>query len=140
MCCVTKSEVDLRSLHVAYRKLFSSWQYGRRDGPSRTINREKFKLKGSERRGIHVKNKRHSGQGDISTHKVHINCCYLQVQQSFKFPVERKQKVKISRTVPRSDNCHFGGQTQQNKSTRSLCHSVHSIYRTVHNIQGQFAR
>lgn len=32
--------------------------------------------------------KRHSGQGDIYTHRVHINCCYLQVQQSFKFPVE----------------------------------------------------
>lgn len=60
------------------------WKEG--DGPSRTINREEFKLKGSERRGVHVKNnKRHSGQGDIYTH---INCCYLQVQQSFKFPVE----------------------------------------------------
>lgn len=29
------------------------WEEG--DGPSRTINREKFKLKGSERRGVHVK-------------------------------------------------------------------------------------
>lgn len=63
------------------------WKEG--GGPSRTINREEFKLKGSERRGAHVENnKRHSGQGDIYTHKVHINCCYLQVQQSFKFPVE----------------------------------------------------
>lgn len=46
-------EVDLRSLHVAYRKLFSSWQCGRRGGggSSRTINREEFKLKGSERKG-----------------------------------------------------------------------------------------
>lgn len=68
---------------------------GGKDGPSRTINREEFKLKCSEGMGVHVKNnKRHSGQGDIYTHKVHINCCYLQVQQSFKFPVERKQKVK----------------------------------------------
>lgn len=30
------------------------WKEG--DGPSRTINREEFKLKGSERRGVHVKN------------------------------------------------------------------------------------
>lgn len=67
--------------------IMAVWKEG--DGPSRTINREEFKLKGSERRGVHVKNnKRHSGQGDIYTHKVHINCCYLQVQQSFKFPVE----------------------------------------------------
>lgn len=30
----------LRSLHVAYRKLFSSWQSGKEgDGPGRTINR-----------------------------------------------------------------------------------------------------
>lgn len=58
------------------------------DGPSRAINGEEIKLRGSGRKGVHVKNnKRHSGQGDIYTHKVHINC-YLQVQQSFKFPVE----------------------------------------------------
>lgn len=54
MCCTTELEADLRSLHVADRKLFSSWQCGRRgvggDGPSRTINREEFKLEGSERR------------------------------------------------------------------------------------------
>lgn len=46
MCCTTKLEADLRSLHVADRKLLSSWQCGRRgDGPGRTINREEFKLK-----------------------------------------------------------------------------------------------
>lgn len=32
MCCTTELEVDLRSLHVADRKLFSSWQCGRRVG------------------------------------------------------------------------------------------------------------
>lgn len=47
--------VGLRSLHVAHRKLFSSWQRGRRGGwggggPSRTINR---KLKGWAGRGSH---------------------------------------------------------------------------------------
>lgn len=57
MCCTTELEADLRSLHVADRKLFSSWQCGRGvgGGPGRTINREEFKLKGSERRGVHVK-------------------------------------------------------------------------------------
>lgn len=30
ICCTTKLEMDLRSLHAAYRKLFSSWQCGRR--------------------------------------------------------------------------------------------------------------
>lgn len=40
MSCITELGVDLRSLHVAYRKLFSSWQCGRTgNGPSRTIKR-----------------------------------------------------------------------------------------------------
>lgn len=52
MCCTTELETDLRSLHVADRKLFSSWQCGRKgDGPGRTINREEFKLECSERGG-----------------------------------------------------------------------------------------
>lgn len=72
--------------------IMAVWKEG--DGPSRTINREEFKLKGGERRGVQVKNnKKHSGQRDIYTHRVYINC-YLQIQQSFKFPVEWKQ-VKI---------------------------------------------
>ena len=75
------------------------WKEG--DGPSRTINRN-FKLKGSEGRGLHVKKEqKHTGQGDIYAH---INCCYLQVQQSFKFPVEWKQRVRMSGTIQRSDS------------------------------------
>lgn len=76
----------LRSLHVAHRKLFSPWQRGGGGGvvgggqPSRTINR---KLKGCEGGGGVKKAFRTRGH----LHNVHIDC-YLQVQQSFKFPVE----------------------------------------------------
>lgn len=90
----TDPAVNFRSLHAAYRKLFSSWQCGRR-GWTRQDNKQggdkvKRQWEGGGRDGgeyVSKITKRHSGQGDIYTHRVHINC-YLQVQQSFKFPVE----------------------------------------------------
>lgn len=73
--------------------IMAVWKEG--DGPSRTINREEFKLKGSERRGVHVKNnKRHSGQGDIYTHKVHINCVIYKYSSPSSFQLSENKKSK----------------------------------------------
>lgn len=47
------------------------------------------------RRGVHVKNnKRHSGQGDIYTHKVHINCVIYKYSSPSSFQLSENKKSK----------------------------------------------
>lgn len=71
---------------------------GRRDErPGRTINREEFKLevRGAGRRRRDM-SKRTEGiqdnRGTFTRTKCNIDRCYLQVQQSFKFPSWAKTK------------------------------------------------
>lgn len=71
---------------------------GRDERPSRTINREELKLEGSERRGggeewgvgggtCQKRTKGIQDKGTFTRTKCTSTSCYLQVQQSFKFPV-----------------------------------------------------
>lgn len=90
MCCVT--ELEVRGFEESACRpqetvlVMAVWR-GRREGRMDQAGRGvQLKAVGG---GAHVKKRTEGIQDEETfTRKVHINCCYLQVQQSFKFPVE----------------------------------------------------